>query len=65
MFTGQVQYSKTTDPANKFTKKVKPYVIITIFFHQCNVHVQVTNKVEREIQKILGDQLQIYTQLTG
>jgi len=26
---------------------------------------QVTNKVEREIQKILGEQLQIYTQLTG
>ena len=29
------------------------------------VHVQVTNKVEREIQKILGEQLQIYTQLIG
>ena len=29
------------------------------------VHVQVTNKVEREIQKILGEQLQIYTQITG
>jgi len=26
---------------------------------------QVTNKLEREVQKILGEQLQIYTQLTG